>query len=141
MIHAVMGQRKYFTVEQANRTLPLVTRVVGDIVNEYAEWKDHVRQYEMLSGTTTGEESAQQVALRSRVEAIAERIHGYVEELSLIGCVFKGFEEGLVDFYGKREDRDVFLCWKLGEPAVQHWHEIDAGFAGRKRWVPESGDD
>jgi hypothetical protein len=24
------------------------------------------------------------------------------------------------------------LCWLLGEDEVAHWHELDAGFAGRK---------
>ena len=49
-----------------------------------------------------------------------------------VGCVFKGFEEGLVDFYSLREDRLVFLCWRYGEERITHWHEIEAGFAGRQ---------
>jgi hypothetical protein len=65
------------------------------------------------------------------VTSQAERIHQYLEELDQIGCVFKGFEAGLVDFYALREDRLVFLCWKLGEERIPHWHDIDAGFAGR----------
>jgi hypothetical protein len=38
----------------------------------------------------------------------------------------------LVDFYSKRDGRDVFLCWKQGEPAVEHWHELEGGFSGRR---------
>ena len=55
-----------------------------------------------------------------------------MEELSQIGCIFKGFEQGLVDFYSKQDGRDVFLCWKHGEPAVEHWHELEGGFSGRR---------
>ena len=133
-----MTDPKYFTLDQANRTLPLVSRIVRDIINEYAEWKDHVRQYEMLVGAAA-EESADQIALRNRVEDLAARINGYIQELAAIGCLFKGFEEGLVDFLGRREDRDVFWCWKFGEPRIQHWHEVDAGFAGRQPLVSSSG--
>ena len=43
-----------------------------------------------------------------------------------MGCVFKGFEAGLVDFYSLREDRPIFLCWRLGEERITHWHEIDS---------------
>ena len=43
---------------------------------------------------------------------------------------WKGFEEGLVDFYTLRDDRLVLLCWQLGEEEITHWHEVGAGFAG-----------
>lgn len=126
---------KYFTLEEANRTLPFVRRVVDDIVREYAEWKRAVRRFELLAGTTAQGETDEQRAARQRVEELAERIEGYTDELTRVGCVFKGFDEGLVDFYAQRDGRDVFLCWKLGEPSVQHWHELDAGFAGRQPLV------
>ena len=55
-----------------------------------------------------------------------------MEELEQVGCVFKGFEEGLVDFYGTFEGRDIFWCWRAGEERIEHWHELDAGIAGRQ---------
>ncbi len=130
---------KYFTIEQANRTLPLVKRIVSDILKDYDLWRDRVRKYELLSAGTTEEsgESPEQVALREEVDEAAHRINGYIEELTQIGCVFKGFDQGLVDFYSKRDDRDVFLCWKYGEPAVEYWHELEGGFAGRQRLEAE----
>ena len=134
---------KYFTVEGANKALPLVNRIVADILHDYEIWRDHMRRYELLSGEAPGEsgESPEQLTLRKKVDEVAHRINGYMEELAQIGCVFKGFDQGLVDFYSKREDRDVFLCWKFGEPAVEHWHELEGGFAGRQPVeAPVSGD-
>jgi hypothetical protein len=135
-----MGDERYFTVEEANSTLPLVKRIVADIVADYEGWRERVRKFELISGGVTSAEgeTPEQAALRQEVDEAARRISGYVEELSQIGCVLKGFDDGLVDFYSKREGRDVFLCWKLGEDAVEHWHEIDAGFAGRMPLVPET---
>ncbi|MBI4502799.1 MAG: DUF2203 domain-containing protein [Gemmatimonadetes bacterium] len=125
---------KYFTLEQANRTLPLVRRIVTDIVDEYGRWKEHVFRYELVAAgsSATKGESAEQVALREKVDDSAQRINNFVEELSRIGCVFKGFEEGLVDFHARMDDRDVLLCWKLGEEAIEYWHEMDTGFVGRQ---------
>jgi hypothetical protein len=40
--------------------------------------------------------------------------------------------DGLCDFYSVMDGREVFLCWRLGEPEVSYWHELDAGFAGRQ---------
>ena len=41
---------KRFTVESANRALPLVRRIVEDIVRGYAEWQEKVRALEVLAG-------------------------------------------------------------------------------------------
>lgn len=130
---------KYFTVEEANRTLPLVQRIVSDIVEEYRRWRENIYRYELIAAQQQpgAGETKEQVRLRELVDQSARKINEYVEELSLVGCVFKGFEEGLVDFYSRIQGREVFLCWKLGEPQVSHWHELEAGYAGRRPLAPE----
>ena len=125
---------KYFTLEEANGTLPYVGRIVGDIVDEYARWRDSIFKYEVLSADTQADEgeSDEQVALRESVETIAQRINALIEELTQVGCIFKGFDDGLVDFRSKLDGRDIYLCWKFGESEIQFWHEIDGGFASRQ---------
>ena len=124
----------YFTVAEANRTLPLVRRIVTDITGLYPEWRELLSQYELVAAQANPSwgESAEQVELRLRIEDIARRINDYLGELEGVGCVFKGFEEGLVDFYGKLDGRDIFWCWKQGEERIGHWHEVEAGYAGRR---------
>jgi hypothetical protein len=126
--------RKYFTLSEANRTLPLVKRIVADIVAAHPRWRELVAQYELVAAQAKPEwgESAEQVELRARIADAAREIDRYLAELHGIGCVFKGFEEGLVDFYGKLEGREVFWCWKAGEERIEHWHELEAGYAGRQ---------
>ena len=129
---------KYFSLAEANRTLPLVKRVVADITTLFPKWRDLVYRYELVAADARPEwgESQEQVGLRTDIEAVARDINGFLEELEQIGCVFKGFEAGLVDFYGKLDGRDILWCWKIGEDSITHWHELDAGFAGRQP-VPE----
>jgi hypothetical protein len=126
--------RKYFTLPEANRTLPLVKRIVGDITVLYPKWRDLMYRYEFVAaqGRADGGESAQQRGLRREIEDVAHEVNRFLEELEQVGCVFKGFEEGLVDFYGKIDGRDIFWCWRVGEERIEHWHELDAGFAGRQ---------
>ena len=128
-----MVQPRIFSVDEANRTLPLVRRIVGDLLDEYPRWRIAVSHYEVLSGGARADwgETPELLNARVTVTTLAERINGYLGELSEIGCVFKGFDAGLVDFYSLREDRLIFLCWRMGEPAIEHWHEIDSGFSGR----------
>ncbi len=55
-----------------------------------------------------------------------------VDALNDVGCLIKDMDEGIVDWYASRGDRDVLLCWKLGEKEVAFWHDPDTGFAGRR---------
>ena len=49
------------------------------------------------------------------------------------GIELKDYFTGLIDFPCRMDGREVYLCWRLGEPEVGHWHELDAGFAGRQK--------
>lgn len=133
------SQVKYFTLEEANATLPYVRSIVADILAAYTEWRDRIGSYEVLAANSSFDsgESDEQIALRKEVDELAKRIDSFLDELNAVGCVFKGFDEGLVDFRSLAFGREVFLCWKYGEPDIRFWHEIDAGFAGRKELQPE----
>jgi hypothetical protein len=129
---------RYFTLAEANRTLPLVKRIVADITALYPEWRSLVSQYEVVAAQARPDwgESAEQVRLRSEIEVVAKRMQVFLHELEQVGCVFKGFDEGLVDFHGKLDERNIFWCWKQGEDEIRHWHDLEAGYAGRQP-IPE----
>lgn len=129
-----MKQPKIFTIEEAEHTLPLVRRVVRDLTLEYPRWRAAVAHYEVVSGKARAEdgETDDLVQAREAVMMHANRINAFLDELEQVGCLFKGFENGLVDFYALREDRLVYLCWMLGEDHIAYWHEVDVGFTGRK---------
>jgi hypothetical protein len=129
-----MPDFKLFTLAEAERTLPLVRRIVEDLLAEYPRWRQAVSRYEVLTGGARADwgETADLVAARDAVTGHADRINRCLQELEAIGCVFKGFDAGLVDFYSMREDRLIFLCWRMGEERITHWHDLEAGFAGRQ---------
>jgi hypothetical protein len=138
-----MAKKKYFTREEANRTLPLVRRIVQDIVTDYGSWKEALAGYEVAAAGQRPEkgESREAAESRRRVDEVAQRINGYIAELERIGCVLKGFDDGLVDFRSSLNGRDVWLCWKLGESEVAHWHELDQGYQGRRPLAPKLAGD
>jgi hypothetical protein len=116
--------RRRFTLEQANKALPLVKRVVGDIV-EARERATHL-QAQLEASTGKQHESVQ-----GQLDGTIDRLHVYLDELTEIGCELKDFQVGLVDFIGRHQGREIYLCWKLGEEKIAYFHEINAGFAGR----------
>ena len=128
---------KTFTIDQANRALPLVRRIVQDIVDEYARWQEMVKRLDVMTAAAARDAAAVDRQQRD-IQSAARSIDGYVRELTQLGVEMKGFDVGLVDFPGEMGGRPVYLCWRLGESSVAHWHERDAGYAGRRPLTPNA---
>jgi hypothetical protein len=69
---------------------------------------------------------------RAEMESHLDRVRESISEIDSIGVQVKDLESGLLDFPFKLEDQVVLLCWRMGEPAIEHWHTVDSGFKGRK---------
>lgn len=129
-----MEETRIFTLEEAERTLPLLRRILTDLRAEYRIWQDAGADYELLTAGARADrgESEELLAARRAMTDSADRISGYLDEIAAIGCLFKGFDAGLVDYYSLREDRLVFLCWRVDEDHITHWHDVESGYAGRQ---------
>jgi hypothetical protein len=134
--------RRHFTVEQANAALPLVRAIVTDLA---ALAREVIERRERVSVLLAGRDrkardvySDELAAAEQELEKDTERLQEYVAELRALGIEPKNGPEGLVDFPSMLDGREVYLCWKLGEPEVLHWHELEAGFLGRQPLVAGS---
>jgi hypothetical protein len=114
-----------FTLAEANRSLPLVRRIVSDIVKTHDEVVTQQAAVVMAK-------PKDQPALQSKLDKAIEHLQDYVDELHEVGCDLKDYQIGLIDFLGRHQGHDVCLCWKLGENQIGYWHEIQSGFAGRQ---------
>jgi len=138
-------RKKYFKVEEANQSLPLVRAVVSDIVTKFREIQERKERLELLRPkkrpqgqapeTMYSEELAQ---VEQDLETELARLQEYILELHALGIEFKDPVMGLVDFPSLMDGREVCLCWRLGEPEVSFWHELDAGFQGRQSLLADS---
>jgi len=119
--------KKYFTVQDAVRTLPLVKRIVKDILDT---------SHQIRSLTTVLEEESKD---HPQIEALLDELKSYIAELEEMGCFYKdwNFSIGLVDFPAMIDGKEVFLCWRSDEPEIRYYHEIEAGYAGREL-IPEN---
>jgi hypothetical protein len=131
--------KKYFTATEANAMLPLVRAIVKDITTLAEELSERqqrlVRVRERGEQTPAHEEEWKNV--QEEMEHGQERLEEYVHELNNLGIQLKDYFVGLIDFPCMMAGREVLLCWKQGEPEVGFWHEVDAGFAGRQKLVPD----
>jgi hypothetical protein len=63
---------------------------------------------------------------------LVQQLHAALQEINSYGVQVKDVQHGLLDFPARRQGREVLLCWKVGEPSLEFWHETEAGFAGRQ---------
>ncbi|HEV3166285.1 MAG TPA: DUF2203 domain-containing protein [Isosphaeraceae bacterium] len=131
----IEAKRKHFTVEEANKALPLVKVIVSDIVRQFQTVNELTQRLSaVMHGRKTSprdpyaEELAQS---KAEMEAEEAKLRAFREELTRLGVELKG-PDGLCDFPSLMEGREVYLCWRLGEPEVMYWHEIHDGFPGRR---------
>ena len=128
---------RLFTLEEANALVPRV-RALFESIHERMERLGELQQ--QLEGFRTrkrqGEHDGSEAKLVTETLGTAgrlsEEIRHLIGEVQSIGCEVKDLGQGLVDFRAEREDRVVYLCWKLGEDEIRFWHELDTGFAGRQ---------
>jgi hypothetical protein len=129
-------KKKYFTVVEANAVLPLARSIVRDI----SQLADSLQErYDRLTAEGDFPESKKE-EWEQDLEQDQEKMRDYVQELQQLGIELKDFHSGLIDFPARMGNREVYLCWKLGEQEVAHWHELDAGFAGRRKIKSQMSD-
>lgn len=130
---------RQFTVDEANRTLPLVRRIVEDVVRQHRVWREKILELDLVASSSKSSEPHERaVRLEREVQALAREIDGYQRELDELGIQLKDRRLGLVDFPSDMNGRTVLLCWRLGEAEVQFWHDEDAGYSGRQPLQPAS---
>ena len=127
--------RKHFTVDEANKMLPLVRAIAADIVRQFQVVGDLNQRLAAVSHKRRlspddpySEEIAQS---RAELEAEDSKLRAFHEELTRLGVELKG-QDGLCDFPSLMDGREVYLCWRLGEPEVLFWHELHDGVRGRQ---------
>jgi hypothetical protein len=128
--------KRTFTVREANATLPLVRAITTDLVNlarDVVERRQRLVGLSRRSDPEVNDPYREELAqIEGELDKDAQRVVEYVEELRALGAEPKSVTDGLIDFPATLEGRRVFLCWRLGEPEIAFWHEVDGGFRGRQ---------
>ncbi|MCW3042110.1 MAG: hypothetical protein JWL57_268 [Actinobacteria bacterium] len=115
-----------YTRETANLLLDEVRERLVRLQRAYADVAGHRTSMASSAGGNGGDAGASRWLASSRTAA---------DELSWFrdrGIVVRDIEQGLIDFPGLRGGRQIYLCWRLGEDAVNFWHDRETGFAGRQ---------
>jgi hypothetical protein len=127
---------KYFTREEAEARLAELRPLVEGLQREKLLLDELRAQAKALEARLVGDGDRHQANLlaqrREAIQHVERRMADGVERLEAFGVAMKDLEMGLVDFLSLRDGREVYLCWRVGEPRIGWWHPLDSGFAGRQ---------
>jgi len=134
----VSASPRFFTLEEAQALMPRVKKLVALQLDRRAALEQLLAQLALRTGSppeTIVENPDDADDVKALKRDILSRIEDYQRgwnELEDLGAVLKDAKTGLLDFYSKIEGKTVLLCWRHGEDQIEHYHDLDSGFAGRK---------
>jgi hypothetical protein len=152
----------FYGIDEANQALPDVERVLLDLRDQRAELirlRDAVlaaskgadgqgserSEGEDAAPSPDGdpdardpdardsEAAAARRLMRLRMQGLIDQMQAGVTRLVEREVTLREIEAGLIDFPALASGRQIWLCWRLGEGDIEWWHELDDGFAGRRR--------
>lgn len=128
---------KTFTLDEAQALLPVLESLLKRAIESKqaaetveSDLSELARRIYMSGGMKV--DIAKVAKMRAEMEAHLQKVRDTIAEIDAIGVQVKDLEAGLLDFPFRLEDEVVLLCWRMGEPAIEHWHTTDAGFKGRQ---------
>ena len=133
---------RYFTLPEAQRALPDVERHLRQALFHKAESQKAQDDMDRTSERVRTSGGArvnpgEALATRARRDTSISALKNALDEIEEAGAMIKDLDIGLLDFMTRYRDRDVCLCWKLGEDQIRFWHDTEEGFRGRKPIDPE----
>lgn len=123
-----MIHERHFTRAEADALLPALEALLREL-REAKESLTDAEAHRALSEASGGNGGGAQ---GKRVGEAFLRVRGMLAELHATGIVVRDIDRGLVDFPAILDDREAYLCWRLGEDSVGFWHDLDSGFQGRR---------
>lgn len=133
-----MDSARVFTISEVNALIPTLSVLVAQQLREQSNIEQGLAELTRLTGETpiTLEQLDADIPEVRRLKADLRRRVGRYEtgwsKVRELGGIVKDPQIGLVDFYGRVEGRVVWLCWRYGEDTLGYFHELDAGYSGRR---------
>ncbi len=121
--------KKHYTVEEARALLPQIRLWLAGLNRARQRTARHDERVgpQLAAGADLGGS-----AVNDWLENLA-RMQKLLLEFHEREIQVKDLQRGLIDFPAILGGREVFLCWEQDEEDIEHWHDLDTGFAGREK--------
>jgi hypothetical protein len=134
-------RRRVFDLATVRRMMPLVRRIVEDIVHDATALQKYEFEQEGLDRnkvTLTWPERQRRYFVHSEVARLQTRLDDEQRELNDLGAVLFNSAVGSIGFPTMIRGRPAYFSWQLGEENVGFWH-----FDGEslRRPIPANADE
>jgi hypothetical protein len=127
---------RFYAIDEANAALPEVERILSALRDQREELialRDRVVAASPSDGETPTDDAAEKVRLlRLWMQGLIDQMQAGVARLVELDITLRDISTGLIDFPALVTGRPIWLCWRLGEDDVAHWHSVDEGFDARR---------
>lgn len=122
---------RYFTVKEAEDLIPELEEIFESLIDINAKAEAKSEQIHRM--TTNKTQDAAGLAIeQAQLEFLVNGINEWLKKIIDIGALPKGLDPALVDFPFRLNGKEVYLCWKLGDKTITHYHGIEEGYSGRQ---------
>ena len=122
--------KMYLSIEEAGKLLPEVSKRLKKLKHIKAEMT-MLSNVDVQYSEQNIENDLMVIEVNKNYHKLSYDFFKELQELTKMGCIVKDIEAGIIDFYSKFGEQDIFLCWKKGEPNIGYWHYLDSGFNSR----------
>jgi hypothetical protein len=119
------GPTVLFTWHLAQKMLPLVGRIVNDILQldrRLAELHPEKSQLDRNRRALEWSGRSRRYQLQEEIRAVEEALHEALAELDGLGVALVERRAGQVGFPTTVNDRRAYFSWRPGEEDLKHWH-------------------
>lgn len=137
------NELKVFTVEEANQLIPVLRELIHQLKEKQGQAvhiEAQIDALEIVSGSGNLNSKKEIESLVKKHQNVVTDFYETIDKIQEQGCLLKDVEMGLVDFYSLMDGKVVYLCWKLDEDKIDHWHEVGKGFMYRQPLDVRPGD-
>lgn len=128
---------KSFSPERANALIPKLAALVDELLTKRRDLAIKLLESDPGLRSRNAPRASRLAGVRSpfpppRFGDLKSEIVRLIHRIESLGCIVKDIDLGTVDFPSTRDGEPVYLCWKAGEPQIEHWHGVDEDFRSRK---------
>jgi hypothetical protein len=115
-------ESKLFTIEQANKMLPLIRSITANVMET---WEEILKRRDEIKDIREQEE------LKEELNYLIDKVNRYIKEVEELGCFVEEFKRGIINFPSLFNGRRVLLSWYPQDERVGYFHELDETFRDR----------
>lgn len=120
---------KYFSVKEAEQLIGQLNEIFASAQQTKVLIEEKVEGWRKVHKKL---KPADEAVIRGQVDFLAAQLETQLGRITELGAIPKDLDMGLVDFPARIDGHEGYLCWKVGEKKIEHWHGLTEGFKGRR---------